>query len=67
MNETTKYAAVYFSYGACAVEAELDVLTGQAEILRTDILFDCGQRWEPKQLLLCLHCMNVEHSAHHLT
>ena len=45
MNETTKYAAVYFSYGACAVEAELDVLTGQAEILRTDILFDCGQRY----------------------
>ena len=45
MNETTKYSAAYFSYGACAVEAELDVLTGQAEILRADILFDCGQRY----------------------
>ena len=32
------------SYGVVSNEVELDVLTGEIQILRTDILFDCGQR-----------------------
>ena len=34
----------YISYGVNCTEVELDVLTGEIEILRSDILFDCGQR-----------------------
>ena len=35
---------VYNSYGVTCAEVELDVLTGQTEILRVDILYDCGDR-----------------------
>ncbi|EDO28959.1 predicted protein, partial [Nematostella vectensis] len=38
------YPIQYSSYGATCTEAELDVLTGESQILRTDILYDCGQR-----------------------
>ena len=34
----------YFVYGVTATEAELDVLTGQYQINRVDILYDCGER-----------------------
>ena len=34
----------YSSYGFCTVEAEVDVLTGEIQLLQSDILFDCGQR-----------------------
>ena len=34
----------YNIYGAAVSEVELDVLTGQSEILRVDILYDCGMR-----------------------
>ena len=34
----------YSSYGVNCTEVEVDVLTGEVEILRSDILFDCGQR-----------------------
>jgi len=34
----------YMSYGANCTEVEIDVLTGEVEVLRSDILFDCGQR-----------------------
>eukprot|EP00051_Salpingoeca_urceolata_P009950 m.120900 g.120900 ORF g.120900 m.120900 type:complete len:1312 (+) comp16518_c0_seq3:946-4881(+) len=37
----------YFSYGMVCTEVELDVLTGEHEILRVDILFDCGQSLNP--------------------
>jgi xanthine dehydrogenase/oxidase len=33
----------YNVYGAAVSEAIIDVLTGETQILRTDILYDCGQ------------------------
>ena len=42
-NVTPTYEA-YNTYGVTCTEIELDVLTGEREILRTDILNDCGQR-----------------------
>ena len=45
VNEGGVYPHTYFSWGACCVEVELDVLTGEAEVLRADILYDCGQRY----------------------
>ena len=33
----------YFVYAAAVAVVELDVLTGQTQILRTDIVYDCGQ------------------------
>ena len=44
MNEHTKSLYVYNSYGAAVSEVEVDVLTGQTQILRVDILYDCGER-----------------------
>jgi xanthine dehydrogenase/oxidase len=40
-------AFYYFSYSAAASEIELDVLTGETTILRTDILFDAGKSLNP--------------------
>ena len=37
---------MYNSYGAAVSEVEVDVLTGQTQILRVDILYDCGERYE---------------------
>ncbi|XP_065846688.1 xanthine dehydrogenase/oxidase-like [Oscarella lobularis] len=37
----------YFVYGAACTEVEIDVLTGEREILRTDIIQDCGQSMNP--------------------
>ena len=34
----------YNSYGVACTEVEIDILTGQTEVLRVDILFDCGDR-----------------------
>ena len=34
----------YNTYGVTCTEVELDVLTGERQISRTDILYDCGQR-----------------------
>lgn len=42
-NVTPTFEA-YNTYGVTCTEVELDVLTGEREILRTDILNDCGQR-----------------------
>ena len=44
VNMKTDAAFAYVSYGVNCTEVELDVLTGEIEILRSDILFDCGQR-----------------------
>lgn len=38
-------APYYYSYGVAATEVELDVLTGQVQIPRVDILYDCGNRY----------------------
>lgn len=40
----TGNAGNYFSYGVAVTEVELDVLTGQVQIPRVDILYDCGNR-----------------------
>lgn len=37
----------YNSYGVVCTEVELDLLTGEQQILRADILFDCGQSLNP--------------------
>jgi len=37
----------YSSYGATCLESQIDVLTGEIQILRTDILFDCGVSMNP--------------------
>ncbi|KAL4224843.1 hypothetical protein ACF0H5_015539 [Mactra antiquata] len=37
----------YNSYGVTCTEVELDVLTGEHEITRVDILFDCGESINP--------------------
>lgn len=44
----------YMSYGANCTEVEIDVLTGEVEVIRSDILFDCGQRFVDM-----LHCCAV--------
>ncbi|XP_028411467.1 xanthine dehydrogenase/oxidase-like [Dendronephthya gigantea] len=38
----------YNIFAATCTEAEIDVLTGETEILRTDILFDCGKSMNPE-------------------
>ena len=45
VNLKTKYDSAYMSYGVNCTEVEIDVLTGEVEVLRSDILFDCGQRY----------------------
>jgi xanthine dehydrogenase large subunit len=37
----------YFTHGACAAEAAIDTLTGEARILRADIIQDCGNSLNP--------------------
>jgi len=43
--QTTEFK--YFSYGATITEVEFDVLTGENQITRSDIQFDCGQSTNP--------------------
>nr|UOL49143.1 aldehyde oxidase/xanthine dehydrogenase [Chelidonium majus] len=37
----------YLNYGAAVSEVEIDLLTGATTILRTDIVYDCGQSLNP--------------------
>ncbi|XP_019052094.1 PREDICTED: indole-3-acetaldehyde oxidase-like isoform X2 [Nelumbo nucifera] len=37
----------YLNYGAAVSEVEVDLLTGGTTILRTDIIYDCGQSLNP--------------------
>jgi xanthine dehydrogenase/oxidase len=39
----TEHPSQYCVYGVCASESIVDVLTGETQILRTDILYDGGQ------------------------
>jgi xanthine dehydrogenase large subunit len=38
---------LYYSFGMCVTEAEIDILTGEHTILRTDILHDVGDSLNP--------------------
>jgi xanthine dehydrogenase/oxidase len=40
-----KYSIAYNIYGAACSEAILDVLTGEYQLSRTDIMYDCGTRY----------------------
>lgn len=37
----------YLNYAAAASEVEIDILTGEANILATDLVFDCGKSLNP--------------------
>ncbi|XP_006658306.1 indole-3-acetaldehyde oxidase [Oryza brachyantha] len=37
----------YLTYGAAASEVEIDLLTGATTILRSDLIYDCGQSLNP--------------------
>ena len=41
---TNDFYNAYNPYGVSVAEVEVDVLTGETEVLRVDILYDCGQR-----------------------
>ena len=34
----------YNIFGACAAEAEVDILTGEKRIICADVVMDCGER-----------------------
>jgi xanthine dehydrogenase molybdopterin-binding subunit B len=38
-----KTPLIYNVYGASVSEAIIDVLTGETQVLRVDMLYDCGQ------------------------
>lgn len=40
-------ALAYCTFGAACTEVELDMLTGEQRVLRSDILFDCGRSINP--------------------
>ena len=42
--ENTGSLYAYNIYGVGVTEVEVDVLTGQTQVLRVDILYDCGTR-----------------------
>ena len=44
VEEKTDYKFAYNAYGVGCTEVEIDVLTGELQILRVDILYDCGDR-----------------------
>ncbi|KAM7528386.1 hypothetical protein LguiB_031796 [Lonicera macranthoides] len=37
----------YLNYGAAVSEVEVNILTGETIILRSDIIYDCGQSLNP--------------------
>ncbi len=62
---TPQYTSNYNTYGVTCVEVEIDVLTGETEVLRADILYDCGERYlnniEWNSTIQCNFCsMNPE-------
>ena len=49
----TDEESAYQSYGVNCSEVEVDVLSGEVEIVRSDILFDCGQRLDIHRTNIC--------------
>ncbi|XP_065844418.1 uncharacterized protein [Oscarella lobularis] len=45
---TSKNPFNYCSYGVTCTEVELDILTGEHEIVRSDVLYDCGESINPE-------------------
>lgn len=47
----------YTSFGAACSEVEIDLLTGEKTVLRSDLYFDCGRSLNPAvdigQVILC--------------
>eukprot|EP00475_Leptophrys_vorax_P030213 TRINITY_DN4510_c0_g1_i3.p1 TRINITY_DN4510_c0_g1~~TRINITY_DN4510_c0_g1_i3.p1 ORF type:complete len:720 (-),score=209.85 TRINITY_DN4510_c0_g1_i3:77-2236(-) len=43
----SQYAFDYFVYAAALAEVEIDVLTGEIQVLEVDISYDCGQSLNP--------------------
>lgn len=42
------YPCAYFNFGAGCSEVEIDVLTGEHWVVRTDIVYDCGKSLNPQ-------------------
>ncbi len=40
-----KMGYAYTGYGAACSEMEVDVLTGEYQLIRADLMYDCGERW----------------------
>ncbi|CAF2338654.1 unnamed protein product [Brassica napus] len=41
------YNKQYLNYGVAASEVEVNILTGESTVLRTDIIYDCGKSLNP--------------------
>ena len=46
---------IYSTYGATCSTVEIDVLTGEMDVLRSDIMYDCGER----SVHLCPICSSL--------
>ncbi|XP_077985240.1 xanthine dehydrogenase/oxidase-like [Glandiceps talaboti] len=46
-SELKKKSSFYFAYGCACSEVEVDCLTGDFEVLRTNIVMDCGDSLSP--------------------
>ena len=43
--DAERFFYAYTVYAAACSEVEIDVLTGEHSILRSDIVYDCGERY----------------------
>ena len=44
-HDAVKDIYAYTTYGAACSEVEIDILTGEMHVLRSDIVYDCGERF----------------------